>query len=212
MTCHTANGNTESGGGITAPLKTRSVVYAGKIVRWICILFFVFAAVQLLYGIYLACLPQERFSVQLTRESWWVHPDGDPLFLSGQIPFSVIPAVENGLHNPKGAQMVSLLTSWLTCLCWGGCCLLLDGIFSQLQEGDTPFTVENSRRLRILGLLQIAGSLLPSLLQSVLNWLWVSDHFQWQFPLDWIFGIMMLALSSIFAYGCQLQQEYDQTL
>ena len=197
---------------ITAPLKTRTVDFTGKMVRWICILLFLFAAIQLFYGIYLAILPQERFSVQMTQESWWIQPDGDAFSLSSRIPFSVLPAVESELHSPKMAQLSSLFASWLTCLLWGGCFFQVDAVLSCIRTGHTPFTAENSRRVRILGLLQIAAALLPSLLQSMLIWLLASGSFFWQLPLDWIPGLLTLALSCVFAYGSQLQEEYDQTL
>lgn len=117
---------------ITAPLKTRTVDFTGKMVRWICILLFLFAAIQLFYGIYLAILPQERFSAQMTQESWWIQPDGDAFSLSSRIPFSVLPAVESELHSPKMAQLSSLFASWLTCLLWGGC-------FSRLTPSSPAF-------------------------------------------------------------------------
>ena len=199
-------------GGTNPSPKGRTVEYAGKMVRGILILLLIFAAAQLIYGIYLAILPPERFAVQLTRQSWFIQPEGDPFSLSSTIPFTLIPGTESVLRSPKAAQLISLFASWLTCLCWGGCFFLMDSIFSQIHGGATPFTEENSRRIRALGLLQIAGSLLPSLLQSVLNWLWAADAFVWQLPLDWILGVLILALSGIFSYGSQLQEEYDQTI
>ncbi|MDI9418818.1 MAG: DUF2975 domain-containing protein [Bacillota bacterium] len=97
-------------------------------------------------------------------------------------------------------------------------------IFASLTE-NKPFTLENSRRLRIMGILTLVGSVVYSTIGSAIgSWFFV-DLFNrldipdlkitiaYQLHLESLFfGVVLLLLSEIFRRGCELQEQVDLTV
>lgn len=96
-------------------------------------------------------------------------------------------------------------------------------IFATLADNN-PFTIENSKRLRIMGILVIAGSLIYHLIGYVIGLSTVKSlatldikdfKFQINFHPDLgmlFMGIVLLILAEIFHRGCHLQEEIDLTV
>lgn len=97
-------------------------------------------------------------------------------------------------------------------------------IFASLTE-NKPFTLENSRRIRIMGILTLVGSVVYSSIGSAIgSWFFV-DIFNrldipdlkitiaYQLHLESLFfGVVLLLLSEIFRRGCELQEQVDLTV
>lgn len=97
-------------------------------------------------------------------------------------------------------------------------------IFASLTE-NKPFTLENSRRIRIMGILTLVGSVVYSSIGSAIgSWFFV-DIFNrldipdlkitiaYQLNLESLFfGVVLLILSEIFRRGCELQEQVDLTV
>lgn len=97
-------------------------------------------------------------------------------------------------------------------------------IFESLTH-NKPFTLENSKRLKIMSILLIIGSLAYSLASFAVGSLYLHDtldqlhlpdleityalHFNFEML---YFGIVLLILAEIFHHGCLLQEEVDFTV
>ncbi|MGE5551284.1 MAG: DUF2975 domain-containing protein [Bacteroidota bacterium] len=93
-------------------------------------------------------------------------------------------------------------------------------IFATLKRG-TPFTMENARRIRIIGLVIIGGSLLQSLATSGVGYLMMQNIIIEGVELhaklgagasSILIGLVILILAEIFRYGASLQEDQDLTV
>lgn len=96
----------------------------------------------------------------------------------------------------------------------------LRGIFATLAAG-TPFSGDNVRRIRIIGMAVIAGSLLKTVVYTMIG-LHIADLVQVpglevqgriELDLGGIFlGMVVLVLAEVFRHGARLQEEQDLTV
>ncbi len=127
----------------------------------------------------------------------------------------------DGMPEPARTQFVLMLILYLILLAVGLLVLYqLRKIFATLA-GETPFTGENVRRIRIIGIAVIAGSLLSTVAHFMLG-IYISNIVQmpglelyanFKVDISGIFlGAVVIILAEVFRYGARLQEEQDLTI
>lgn len=91
------------------------------------------------------------------------------------------------------------------------CAFLAAGIFKRISEDGLPFKEENTKSLKIIGILIIAASFVPSLLAQIAGVLaGPVTTVMVNFNLDIaMIGALFFMIATIFSYGAKLQQEND---
>lgn len=115
----------------------------------------------------------------------------------------------DGYHSAAHEQVslpsfLLLLLQAAACIgaVWNAIKLLLD-----MRKGETPFTGQNGRRIRRIGiLLMILEPLL--LLQALLS----GGELPEIYGISFAAGLILYNIALLFAYGSHLQQESDETL
>ncbi|AQR94305.1 DUF2975 domain-containing protein [Clostridium saccharoperbutylacetonicum] len=90
----------------------------------------------------------------------------------------------------------------------------INKILTNIENNYTPFIIENSKKIKLVGLLIIAYSILPNLIAYPLLKLitkGVSLDINSSIPIIFAASFILL-LSKIFTYGCELQKDSDETL
>lgn len=128
--------------------------------------------------------------------------------------------------NSKTAAELSLKPVYQS-ICFMGAVISagLTIIFKQISnilktvEEDRPFSEENSRRLTIIGVILIIGSVVFRAAEGVVASAIIHtldiQNMQINYGLDgfmMLSGFLILILAGVFKYGSYLQQEYDATL
>lgn len=96
-------------------------------------------------------------------------------------------------------------------LIYSVCAFLAAGIFKRISEDGLPFKEENTKSLKIIGILIIAASVVPSLLAQIAGVLaGPITTVMVTFNLDTaMIGALFFMIATIFSYGAKLQQEND---
>ena len=84
---------------------------------------------------------------------------------------------------------------------------------------DNPFDKENSKRLTIIAVVLMIGSLFVNIARvsiatafvKITNITGISINYNIDFSML-LYGFLILILAGVFKYGCYLQEEYDATL
>lgn len=96
-------------------------------------------------------------------------------------------------------------------LIYSACAFLVAGIFKRISEDGLPFKEENTKSLKIIGILIIAASIVPSILAQIAGVLaGPITTVMVTFNLDTaMIGALFFMIATIFSYGAKLQQEND---
>jgi len=94
-------------------------------------------------------------------------------------------------------------------------------IFATLVD-ETPFTIENSRRITIIGLAIIAATILKAVLTALIGLyfaslinlpgLGINANIRLEDFGGVLIGIIILVLAEVFRHGARLQEEQDLTV
>jgi len=78
--------------------------------------------------------------------------------------------------------------------------------------GGSPFTRQNAKRIRLIGVLQLANAVVPGLVTMLMKFFkfeYASIHFQWTYFYMFIIAFAIMALAQVFDYGVKLQEDVD---
>lgn len=78
-----------------------------------------------------------------------------------------------------------------------------------VRKSDSPFTEQNGKRIGTIGICFMLIEPLGFVYDIVCSGVWNIDNFV---GLPFSAGLVMLCVSYIFRYGCELQQESDETI
>ena len=174
------------------------------------VLFAAFAAGNLILGLWSAFQPAESFV--LFAEG---HPAFVELHLLWTQRLSAEYLLPSAAEQAKTVYEILFWSNWLKSLLAAAVLWELRTIFRNIDLRGTPFLPENACALRNIGLLVILLPLLPAAMRILLfsltgllqGWYWDGEWLTYLFV-----GVLILCLSRIFAYGCTLQQESDETI
>jgi len=142
---------------------------------------------------------------------------GFSLSMDGLIRYQVYTGVD------LNTSIKGILTNigFMASLLMVGVAIILNQIVKLLKtvEEDRPFAEENGKRLKVVGIVLMLGSVLYRGAGAVVALTMVDTfnipNIDVNFSVDLfmlLLGFMMLILSGIFRYGNYLQDEYDSTL
>ncbi len=96
-------------------------------------------------------------------------------------------------------------------LIYSVCAFTAAKIFKRISEDGMPFKEENTKSLKVIGILIIASSIVPSLLAQISGVLaGPITTVMVTFNLDTaMIGALFFMIATIFSYGAKLQQEND---
>ena len=124
-------------------------------------------------------------------------------------------------HVGVSVKSIYRSIAWIAAFTSGGFIIILKQLISLLEtvETDKPFAKENEKRLTIIGVILILGSIILRITgamaaKTIITTLNITNlDININIDLFMAFtGFMMLILAGIFKYGNYLQEEYDSTL
>ncbi len=85
-------------------------------------------------------------------------------------------------------------------------------IFDKIRKGFTPFTHENTTRIKKVAIITAILSIVGSYSDSLVDYYTIGE-LTWRVNIiGMIVAIIVYCISLIFSYGCDLQKESDETL
>jgi FlaA1/EpsC-like NDP-sugar epimerase len=202
-------------GGLTMNVeKTRLKRFAG-ITRIIIDVFFwitaVLGTVSLLFFIATFFVSEDIFTVSEIQEGWSISITG------GVIRYDIDPSLYSNINFRPFLQAI-LPTAVVTSLMFLIIAYNLRLILKTVAD-DHPFEKSNSKRLLIIGIVFIAGSIISGITegitaQAVIDTLKIKNASA-VFTINvamLLTGFLILILAGIFRYGSYLQSEYDTTV
>ncbi len=90
--------------------------------------------------------------------------------------------------------------------------LFVHAIFNHIQKEDTPFSHQNTIRIKKIAIITIILSIVGSYSDALVDY-YTIGQLTWKINIvGLIVGIIIYCISLIFDYGCELQQQSDETL
>lgn len=121
---------------------------------------------------------------------------------------------KKGLDHPYEVYLIFQASNYLVTWLVFYIISQLRRIFLNFSDDETPFTMNNSLRIKKIGWTAIALSFITPMMFSLLCAIFGFGSFSFNIdlPMLIIFGGSCLALAHIFEYGAALQQESDELL
>lgn len=89
---------------------------------------------------------------------------------------------------------------------------IIHTIFNDIKKGDTPFMHQNTTRIKCIAIIAVILSIVGSYSDALIDYYTIGE-LTWRVNvIGLIIGIILYCISFIFSYGCDLQQESDETL
>ncbi len=85
-------------------------------------------------------------------------------------------------------------------------------VMSKLCTGESPFTEQNSNRIRKMSLTMLAVGVVEFTMFIALHFLDGYQGVGFFTGTTFVMGVVLYCISLVFRYGCELQQESDETL
>jgi hypothetical protein len=190
-------------------------IHCNKINYLVRFTFYVFLFVAFASLIYTFIVLGNSLEVLSFRDEFIIAPSNSIFMLGGSISKSLVTyPFDQPFSNIKFAfiiaQIIFFIKQSLVILIFYN----INKILSNIEMNYTPFIIENSSKIKLVGLLLIAYSSIPNLvayplLQMVTKG--VSLDINSSIPMIFAASFILL-LSKIFTYGCELQKASDETL
>lgn len=139
------------------------------------------------------------------------------LSIEGMINFAINPSVNSYISLKPYFQAVSLIIFVFS--------VIIGAILYELRQilrtviNDKPFDKKNSKRLSIIAIVLVIGSIVVNIARIRMAMVVVDimkiPNISINYNIDMsmlLYGFLILILAGIFKYGCYLQEEYDATL
>lgn len=89
---------------------------------------------------------------------------------------------------------------------------LVHSIFDDIKKGWTPFSHRNTTRIKNIALIAVILSIVGSYSDALVDYYTIGE-LTWRVNIvGLVIGMIVYCISLIFSYGCDLQQESDETL
>lgn len=181
---------------------------------FLCILVFV-AFTSAIYTIIVLALFGNSLEVLSFRDEFIIAPSNSSFWAGGSISKLLVTySLDQPFSNIKFAfiiaEVIFFIKQSLAILIFYHINKILDNI----EKNYTPFIIENANKIRFVGLLIIAYSIVPNLTAYPLLKLvtkGVSLDINSSIPIIFAASFILL-LAKIFTYGCELQKDSDETL
>lgn len=108
--------------------------------------------------------------------------------------------------------LVMFLLSLVDALLISAVIILIHAIFNDMKRGSTPFLRRNTMRIKGVAIIAIILSIIGSYSDALVDYYTIGE-LTWKVnAAGLIIGMVVYCISFIFDYGCDLQQESDETL
>ena len=185
------------------------------LVRFTFYVFLFIAFASLIYTFIVFLVSGNSLKVFSFRDEFIIAPSNSSFLFGGSISKSLVTyTLDQPFSNIKFAfiiaQIIFFIKQSLVILIFHH----INKILSNIENNYTPFIIENSNKIKLVGILLIAYSTIPNLvayplLQMVTKG--VSLDINSSIPMIFAASFILL-LSKIFTYGCELQKASDETL
>ena len=91
-------------------------------------------------------------------------------------------------------------------------CMAIVVLLIASNSKDTPFTAQNTARIRLIGALQFALAIIPGLAELIMKFFrfsYASTGFNFEGLYMFVVGCVIMILAEVFNYGVKLQQDND---
>lgn len=122
------------------------------------------------------------------------------------------------LKNGKTAYLIGRTVYIIEGLVWLYIIKIVMNIFNCCDVNVTPFTLNNAKKLSLIGKIMIISSVILYNVKPILLMLFGLGGFNWTYGIifaDWditLIGVVVLAFSYIFRYGVALQEDNDMVV
>lgn len=197
-----------------AQLSQAKLKRMARVLRWVIQVFFWFTAIAAVGGVVAAVV------IYFIPADTFIPPAGQSMFkltMGGVLSYEVETPTTLGVS----VKPIFLAIAPLSVLCFAGLAIIFRQISALLKtvEIDQPFAEENAKRVTIIGVILILGSIFVPLAGGLVAYSIIETfhpkNFSVNFGADSMMlfaGFLMLIFGGIFRYGHFLQQEYDSTL
>ncbi len=149
-------------------------------------------------------------------------PDGSIKVSSNfviEAPTAGLSISEDGNELPMNITAVSALLSYLLTVIIFSLCIFrhVEQLFRRIYTSHTPFEMDNARQIRKISILMILVAIIPNIVGvsvgATLSRFYDSTmHIKAYNSFDIFVVLMFFCVAEIFNYGCELQQQADETL
>lgn len=141
--------------------------------------------------------------------------DLDPTTAAGSVTIHWVPIDTSGFTVPDFYGELSYDIASMAFFI--SVCSISMRLFKNMRDNYTPFTMENAELFKKLAIIMIVASIVPPIIgqsigSSVASMMDVAYEGSYGSGFSLIAVLIMFFISVVFRYGCQLQQEVDETL
>lgn len=173
----------------------------------------IFGLLWLLYSIWLIFLPASGFDNAIKHIN---NEQFNSAYCISFFPIKLLP-VYIEIKSVIYPKLFSIASNFTVLLGYGLLMVIIyfiKEILNSIRYNHTPFTIVNANRLKYIGIFTILKTILPNTLAFIyINKAITCGNCNFFTGFSFIFiGMLVLVLSRIFKYGCQLQEDIDETL
>jgi len=186
-----------------------------NVVKFCFYLFVIIALSSVFYTIFLLYSYGNSLEVFSFKNEFVIHSSKCHIWVGGNISRSLVTSSsDQPFSNLKLAFIIAQIIAFIKNSLIIPILYFVNKILNNIETNYTPFTIENARKIKLVGLLLIAYSIIPNLVAyPLLNSVTESVSLDIDSSLPMIFAAsFILLLSKIFTYGCELQKDSDETL
>ncbi|BCZ45296.1 hypothetical protein psyc5s11_13630 [Clostridium gelidum] len=185
------------------------------IVKLFLYIFVFIAFSRIVYTIFILTQSGNSLEVLSFKNEFIIRSSNLSFWMGGSISKSL---VTSSLDQPFSNVIFAFIITQVTFLVNQSLIILtfyfISKILNNIENNYTPFINENARKIKLVGLLLIAYSIVPNLVAySLLRIVTQDVVLEINSSLPMIFAAsFILLISNIFVYGCELQKDSDETL
>ncbi len=175
----------------------------------------VFFIIELIYTVFTIFLPSSDLTVLKLNSGYYIENSSLYINIASSVDNNIIHSFDTLAANPKPALLINLFVALIITGLLVAIFYLTNQIFHSINTDHTPFTIENAKRIKIIAILLLIIATVPILLQLLLYYLIYLEPGSYTIGSNFaliLFSLVFMCLSYIFSYGCDLQQEVDETL
>ena len=186
-----------------------------NVVKFCFYLFVIIALSSVFYTIFLLYSYGNSLEVLSFRDEFLIQSSNCHFWAGGDISKSLVTSTfDQPFSDIKFAFIIAQIIGLIKNVLIIPIFYFTNKILNNIETNYTPFTIENANKIKLIGLLLIAYSIVPNLVAySLLRIVTQGVVLEINSSLPMIFAAsFILLISNIFAYGCELQKDSDETL
>ncbi len=185
------------------------------IIKILLVLTSVYFIIEIIYTVFILFLPPSAFTVIKSESGYYIKNSVLFFDIGNYVGNNIIHDFDTLATTPKPALLINLFAGLVTSGLLVAIFFFTNQIFRSFSIVHTPFTLENGKRIKIIAILLLIIATVPIWLRLILYFFVYLESGTYIIGSNFVlilFSLVFMCLSYIFSYGCDLQQEVDETL